>query len=228
VNRLYLIRHAENPANLTKQLSCRLVDYSLTPKGVLQAQQTAEYFQDKTINAIYTSPLKRAMETAAIIAQPLGLQPIVIEEFRELNVGELEGQPVTRELWAYHDSIIEAWFDGKPEICFPGGEDYFGLWGRMRRGVEQALAGRINQNIIVVGHGGMFTFTLKDFCRDIDLNWLRRVRNHNCAVTEVIVTRPNGKIEGELISWASHAHLHGEAADLVVGMLEVNQTTNHK
>ena len=41
MNHLYLVRHGENVANLTKEFSCCKVDYSLTAKGVLQAQQTA-------------------------------------------------------------------------------------------------------------------------------------------------------------------------------------------
>ena len=65
MNRLFLVRHGENVANLTKEFSYRLVDRSLTDKGVEQARQTAVYFQDKSIHAVYTSPLKRAAETAA-------------------------------------------------------------------------------------------------------------------------------------------------------------------
>jgi len=60
-NRLYLVRHGENLANLTKEFSYRQVDYSLTPKRVLQAQQTAACFTDKNIHEIYASPLKRAV-----------------------------------------------------------------------------------------------------------------------------------------------------------------------
>jgi broad specificity phosphatase PhoE len=64
MNRLYLVRHGENRANLTKEFSSRLVDYPLTAKGVLQAQQTADYFQQRAgaggIDAVYSSPLKRS------------------------------------------------------------------------------------------------------------------------------------------------------------------------
>jgi broad specificity phosphatase PhoE len=44
---LYLVRHGENLANITKEFSYRAVDYPLTPKGILQAEQTAEYFAAK-------------------------------------------------------------------------------------------------------------------------------------------------------------------------------------
>ncbi len=97
-NTIYLVRHAENTANLTKEFSHRLVDYSLTPKGILQAQQTAEYFTDKNIDEIYSSPLKRARETADIIAQKLHLPVGVVEQFREVNVGSLEGRPPTPKI----------------------------------------------------------------------------------------------------------------------------------
>ncbi|MCB0198167.1 MAG: histidine phosphatase family protein, partial [Anaerolineae bacterium] len=64
----YLVRHGENPANITKEFSYRDVDYSLTPKGVLQAQQTAAHFRNVPVDAVVASPLKRTRETAAIIA----------------------------------------------------------------------------------------------------------------------------------------------------------------
>ncbi|MCB0162068.1 MAG: histidine phosphatase family protein, partial [Caldilineaceae bacterium] len=81
----YLVRHGENPANLTKEFSYRDVDYSLTPKGVLQAQQTAAYFRNVPVDAVVASPLKRTRETAAIIADALGLPVEVMEDFREVN-----------------------------------------------------------------------------------------------------------------------------------------------
>src|SRR5689334_15064805 len=92
MNSLYLVRHGENWANITREFSHKKVDYSLTPKGILQAQQTAELFKSKQIDEIYASPLKRARETAEIIAQALGLDVVVVEHFREVNVGALEGQ----------------------------------------------------------------------------------------------------------------------------------------
>jgi broad specificity phosphatase PhoE len=59
MKRLYWVRHGESIVNLTKEFSHRLVDKPLTPKGTLQAQQTADYFIDKKIDAIYCSPLNK-------------------------------------------------------------------------------------------------------------------------------------------------------------------------
>ena len=214
---LYLIRHGENTANITKEFSHRLVDYSLTPKGVLQAQQTAEYFKNRQIDAIYCSPLKRAIETAEIIGQAIGIRPVIMEEFREVNVGALEMLGGSPENWATHDSIVRAWFEGQPEVLFPEGENYHMLLERMRSGVAQILRKQDGKQSIIVGHGGIFTFTLKDICRDVDLAMLIASYGHNCSITEVDVELQGDVLHGQLLQWAACTHLSGEAADLVSG-----------
>lgn len=217
MNHLYLVRHGENTANITKEFSHRKVDYSLTPKGELQARQTAQYFQDKGIQAIFTSPLKRAYETACWIAAPLGLPVTAVENFRETNVGDLEGQPPTVELWEQHGAILAAWKDGHPEIAFPGGEDFYTLCRRMRAGVEQVLAGKEGQRVLIVGHGGLFWLTLQDLCPQMDRKSLDH-ENHNCSITEILMDRdPAGRLSGTLLSWAKIGHLSGPAAELISG-----------
>ena len=217
MNRLYLVRHGENLANLTKEFSCRSVDYPLTPKGVLQAQQTAEHLAGKDIHEVYTSPLRRAAETAGIIAARLGLQAVAMENWREIDVGELEGRPVTRELWEHFHRVLGAWLDGRHDLGFPGGEDYWGLLARMRGGVEEVVRGKQRRNIVIVGHGGIFTLTLKDICPGVDLDWLRQARSQNCSISELLVELRQGGLWGQLVSWASHDHLSGDAADLIPG-----------
>jgi broad specificity phosphatase PhoE len=220
-DRLYLVRHGENAANLTKEFSYRQVDYSLTAKGVLQAQQTAAYFTDKTIHEIYASPLKRAVETADILARVLHVPVVVLEHFREVNVGALEGQPVSAENWGLYHRIFADWFAGKVTTTFPGGESYVTLWERMRAGLQQVLAHKAGRNMIIVGHGGLFTATVKDVCPGIDVEWLRHQPNHNCSITEIMTVWRDGIVAGELLHWASSAHLHGEAAEVVPGVPEV-------
>jgi broad specificity phosphatase PhoE len=222
MNRLYLVRHGENPANLTKEFSHRLVDYALTPKGVLQAQQTADYLAHQTIDSIYASPLKRARETAQVIAERLNLAVVVLEGLREVNVGNLEGQPPSTELWKRHNVIIADWLGGKPETCFPSGEDYVTLYRRTEESIKQMLQGKEDRHIVAVGHGGMFTFTLQDLCRNVDLAWLRQAENHNCSITEIDVEQLEGKLVGTLVRWASVDHLHGQAADFVPGMVQTD------
>lgn len=220
MNRLYLVRHGETLTNITHEFSCRYVDYPLTRKGVLQAHQTAEFLADRNIHDIYSSPLKRAVETAQIIAERIGLTPTIMENFREINVGQLEGGQLQAQ-WGEYLAVISDWFKGNTDRRYPGGENYTTLLQRMRLGIQQITANKTNRNIVVVGHGGIFTVTLKELCRNIDLNWLWETRCPNCSITEMHVVQNNGQLTCNLIDWASYRHLDGEAAELVSGIPDV-------
>ncbi len=211
-NTVYLIRHGENPANLTHDFSYKRVDFSLTAKGILQAEQTADYFKSQAPDEIYASPLKRARETAEIIARPFDLPVTLMENFREVNVGFLEGQPPTVENWNFHNRIIKDWVDGRRDVSFPGGENHFQLVRRMTSGLWEITHKKTDKRIIVVGHGGIFTWTLKCICPDVDMNMLMQVPSHNCSITEIELTTDADNVFGVLKAWASWSHLHGEAA----------------
>lgn len=218
MNRIFLVRHGENRANLTKEFSFKLVDYPLTEKGRLQASQTAAFFQDKPIRAIFSSPLKRASETAEIIAAGLNLPVNILEQFREVNVGILERKPPTAEVWEEHNQVISAWFEGHPERRFPGGENYYELQKRMQTGLAQVMDGLSDHNLIIVGHGGIFTFTIPHICPQVRPEDMRYIENHNCSITEIVIGWQNGKLQGKLIRYADTSHLSGKAAELVSGV----------
>ena len=218
MNHLYLVRHGENVANLTKEFSCNKVDYSLTAKGLLQARQTAVYLRSLHIDEVYCSPLKRAMETAQIIGDELGLPVVVLEDLREINVGDLEGRPANAADWKFHNEILEKWFDGQPQVTFPGGENGVMAWRRARRAVEYMCAGKSDRNIVAVGHGGLFTWTLLELCSSVDVNWLRHRDSANCSVSDIMVRSTNGRLDCDLVTWAEYGHLSGEAAALVRGI----------
>lgn len=214
-NTLYLVRHGENPANITHEFSYKLVDYSLTPKGVLQAEQTAAFFKDREINAIYSSPLKRAHETAQIIADPHCLPVTVVEGFREVNVGVLELMPPDKETWQLHDQIIADWFAGKLERTFPKGENFLELAERMRNGLLEATQGREHQHIVIAAHGGCITALVRSICAGASRE-LSYINMYNCAITTIELATSGDQLRGSLRSWANIAHLSGVAAPLVL------------
>lgn len=216
-NDVYLIRHGENPANLTKEFSCRVVDYSLTPKGILQAQQTGLCFSKLglTFQGLYASPLKRAAETAGYIGAALGIPPVVMENFREVQAGDLELTPPTAETWRLNNEITLGWLHGKEDVRFPGGENYVELRDRMVAGLRRILRGRSAERLIVVGHGGIFSFTLKDLVPGADLKALLGQENHNCSISHLRMRLEGDHLECELVSWADIAHLSGPAAQVV-------------
>jgi broad specificity phosphatase PhoE len=197
-NTLYLVRHGENRANLTKEFSYKLVDYPLTPKGVLQAEQTAVFFQSTIpLNAAYVSPLK-------------------------VNVGNFEMREPTEENWREHDQIFHQWFKGNLTVAFPGGENFLDLVARIKLGLLKATRRRDGERILIAAHGGSLSALIYTYCpREHSL--INGIMD-NCAITEIeLLTSDDEILDGTLHSWASSAHLSGEAAQLVSPLLEYDR-----
>lgn len=207
---LYVVRHGENPANINREFSYKLIDYSLTLKGARQAEETATFFAAHGIDAIYSSPLKRAYETAEAIARPLGLPITIVEEFRENNVGDLESQPVTEENWALHDRIIADWYVGRHDVSFPGGESFIGLVDRIKAGLTQVLeeAGdAAPKRIVIVAHGGILSGLARGIAHEPDLAAVAARRVENCSVSEFSARLGDNGLEVHLRDWAACEHL---------------------
>jgi probable phosphoglycerate mutase len=218
MNTIYWVRHGENKANLTKELSHRLVDYPLTAKGRMQAAQTAAWFSSLPVKAVYTSPLLRAVETAQAIAGMLGLPVRIEENFREINVGDLEKNPGSRESWAENERIFRSWVGGSLETSFPGGENFLQLLERTRRGYLRVLSEFPGQTVVIVAHGGNFITSLRAFCPDVELAWLLANESHNCSITRLEMEAIGEIVSGRLLEWGFAGHLSGEAANLVSGI----------
>lgn len=208
---LYVVRHGENPANLNREFSYKLIDYSLTEKGVRQAEETAAFFREKAIAAIYSSPLKRARETAQIIAAPLYLPVTLVEAFRENNVGDLERDPPTEAAWALHDSIIADWFAGRHDALFPGGEDFHTLLRRVKTGLIETLAdlGAVPEakRAVIVAHGGILNGMARGIAHEPDLAAIEARKCANCSVSEFAARLVDGELELHLREWSACDHL---------------------
>jgi broad specificity phosphatase PhoE len=211
MNRVYFVRHGEGQDNVARQFSYRRVDRPLTARGRLQAEQTAEYLAGIPIDGIFCSPMKRAHETAQVIARRLGKELTVLEEFREVNVGDLDGQGFSDETWGIYHDITNHWYAGNSSIAYPGGEDYVTLWERMQKGLKKVISGHSNCNFVIVGHGGIFTSTLRDYCPGLKMSWLQNVEYYNCAITELEIEILNGDLRGRIVDWANYRHMSGEA-----------------
>jgi len=115
VTTLYLIRHGETEGSETKRYKGS-IDVPLSENGQRQMEQVAKrlnrsYNSYKTyngLNAVYTSPLSRALKSAEIIAEPHCLKPIVISDLRERNFGIWEGMSFT-EIKEKYPQEFEAW-----------------------------------------------------------------------------------------------------------------------
>lgn len=211
MNRVYFVRHAEGEDNVARQFSYKRVDRPLTERGRLQATQTAEYLANISIDGIFCSPMKRTLETAQTIGRRLDKELTVLEDFREVNIGDLDGQDFDDQTWAIYHDITHAWYTGKASVAYPCGEDYVSLWERMERGLKKVIGDHTNCNFVIVGHGGIFTATLKEYCPGLEVGWLQNIEYYNCAITELELDIIDGKLQGRIIRWASYAHMSEEA-----------------
>jgi probable phosphoglycerate mutase len=160
---LYLLRHGESHANLTRTFSYRHVDLGLTERGLEQAAKVARYFADKPIARVFSGPLLRAQQTAEPIARATGAPMEIVEALRELDVGSLEGRN-DEPGWAIHDSILRRWGAGDLDARFPDGENYHEVHARITGFLDRLAADFPDQDLIAVGHGGIFCSVLPQVC----------------------------------------------------------------
>ncbi len=147
---LQLARHgqtADNAAGLI--LGHR--DPPLSAVGRTQAAQLAPKVLAIGVQAIWTSPLLRARQTAAVIGETIGTEPTVLADLIESDRGSWEGQP-THAVATSSPELYAAFEDGDPEFTFPGGESLRHQVKRTRRALDLIAAGP--QPSLVVAHAG--------------------------------------------------------------------------
>src|SRR5262249_9456798 len=129
---LYLIRHGATEANLARppRLQGRRHNPPLTRLGVRQAEATRGFLAIRPVDHCYSSPLLRAVQTAAIVAAPHGLSPVPVDALTECDVGRWEGLD-----WAtirYLDAENYERFSANPaEHGYPGGESFAQVYLRV-------------------------------------------------------------------------------------------------
>jgi broad specificity phosphatase PhoE len=87
------VRHGETPDNIKKIISgaVKCADVELTDRGLDQARQTAQTLSKRPVHHLYASDLRRAKQTAEIIAQHVNRQPVYTDLLREIDYGTAEG-----------------------------------------------------------------------------------------------------------------------------------------
>jgi broad specificity phosphatase PhoE len=165
---LYFVRHGESEANTRHVISNRESTFHLTPKGRLQAKTLAWKLIDISFGAIFSSPILRARETAEIFSTALDIPYQVTEALREYDCGILE-EKSDEESWGHHSQYYEDWvlrrqYGNKPE----GGECFLDIQNRFVPFLEDLSQGNEDKNILLVGHGGLFTLMLPIVLTNVD------------------------------------------------------------
>ena len=149
--KLILIRHGETPWNHQRRIQGGSSDTVLSPLGKRQIKSLGLALKEEKLSAIYSSPLKRAIETAKTIAKYHDNLKVLIEpELRELEVGELEGVPITKLGTDFSNFLIQ-WREGEGTEKLPGGESLADLQSRAWAIVQHIVAEH-QGNVVLVSH----------------------------------------------------------------------------
>ena len=152
---LYFVRHGESEANLLREFSNRGYKHGLTKRGFQQAAQLGLSLHGIPFEKIYTSPLKRAFQTAEILKEHLNCPLEISDALREFDTGVLEGKS-DPESWGIHTRVFNQWLGGNWEARIPGGESHLDIQARFIPFIERLTQKFSSENIILVGHGGLF------------------------------------------------------------------------
>jgi 2,3-bisphosphoglycerate-dependent phosphoglycerate mutase/probable phosphoglycerate mutase len=152
IEQLILVRHAETEHNVAG-IAQGWGDSALSERGARQTRALAARVAGLAPNALFSSPLQRAMTMAGAVAETTGLEIVVLDDLREINLGRWEGQSYL-EVRRTDAEGTRRWRDD-PDFACPGGESHNDLLRRMNstfRTIEEHANGRPTRAVVVT-HG---------------------------------------------------------------------------
>ncbi|HST03692.1 MAG TPA: histidine phosphatase family protein [Chloroflexia bacterium] len=209
---VYLVRHGETTWNAEHRFQGHL-DVELSRKGLAQAEAVAKWLATQPVHfaALFSSDLKRAVQTAQIIGKRVGLIPQLYRGLRELHGGEWQGL-LRAEIEARFPGKLDLWDEQLDSFTVPGGESLPAVQRRIYATYEKIVAEHTGEAIIIVSHGAALT-TLLAALHDWDLveTWqTRQARMGNTGVT--VVAHDHHTDSHDLLLLNSSEHLTEEGA----------------
>lgn len=172
-----LIRHGKTAGNLTGNYVGGRTDQPLCPQGVAELEALPRH----EARRLYVSPMLRCRQTAAILFP--GLEPVVVEEFRECDFGAFENRNF-HDL--EHDGAYRAWVEGNCAGPIPGGEHPDQFMARCRAAFAPLLKHPAEGTTALVVHGGTIMAILSGFARPERPYFSYQAKNgrgYRCALT---------------------------------------------
>lgn len=198
---LLLIRHGETEWNAAARIQGH-TDIALNSVGLAQAEALAAALADTRIDAVYSSDLLRARQTAAPLLRGRGLTMLLDRGLRERAFGSFEGSSFA-ELALRHADACERWRRRDPAFAAPGGgERLDAFYARVTTAALRIAAAHPGGCVALVSHGGALDCLHR--CAtgqqlDAPRTWVLR----NAAINRVLVAE--GRMT--LIGWDDGAHL---------------------
>ncbi|MCA8199569.1 histidine phosphatase family protein [Burkholderia sp. AU33545] len=208
---ILFIRHGETAWNRIKRIQGH-IDIPLADTGLAQAQRLAvrlarEAHEGQRIDAIYSSDLMRAQQTAQPFADALGLPLRLQEGLRERAYGVFQGHDST-EIETLFPDAYAAWQTRDPGFAPDGGESQRAFYHRVLHALEPIVAAHQGGRIACVAHGGVLDCVYR-FANGLDLSAPRSYQLLNTSIN--VVDYVDGR--AQVVQWADVSHLDTASDD---------------
>lgn len=154
MTKIILIRHGESLGNAVRRLLGH-TDLDLSELGYMQAECTARVLADEKIDAVYSSDLLRAYNTALPHAKMRSLQVNGRRALREINIGEWEGMLVSEVKEKFGDMYDKEWLGSFGTFRFPGGESTIEAGERFYSECEQIARENEGKTLLIAAHAAV-------------------------------------------------------------------------
>ena len=166
----------------------------LTDKGREQARALAESLRGRRVARAFTSTMQRAVESAAVAAEVLGVGVVELDGLEEFSVGALAGRDFDDpEL----ESVHNAWRNGDLGQLIPGGETGEQVVARYREALQEIADLHRGETVLVFSHGGVMSFVLPRIATPVRRDLLEREFLPHCEPAEVEVDADGYRV----LSW---------------------------
>jgi broad specificity phosphatase PhoE len=155
---LIFIRHAETDLAGT---FCGHSDPPLNARGEAQVDDLIALFTSEPFDAIYSSDLRRAVNTATALAQAFAVPCTATSNLREIYFGDWEAL-TWAEIERRDADYVRRWTESFPDLAAPNGEFYAAFESRVLSEVDRLLGLAANKRIAVVTHGGVMRIVLRN------------------------------------------------------------------
>jgi broad specificity phosphatase PhoE len=204
--RILLVRHGQSIHNLLGIIQGNEINSALTLLGTRQVLCAVERIKNFKSDILYSSPLKRAAETASVIGDDSGLTPVMIDSLHEINAGIFTGKRLD-ECASEWRKYFNIWNEGQTWKKIPGGESFDDVAKRMADNLKY-IVGNAGERIVVVSHNAAIGIFIKSIAGDTgskDCIPKGGTRNGGAAISEVEFDDESGRFLARYAMDSSHA-----------------------
>lgn len=210
--RIIAVRHGETAWNADARIQGHQ-DVELNDTGRLQARRLGQALADENPAAIYSSDLRRALQTAEAVARTTGAPLIAAPGLRERGFGAFEGRTF-EDVQVHAPEHARRWRQRDPDYApAGGGESLTALRARVQRTVDELAARHAGALIVLVAHGGVMD-VLYRLATHQGLQAPRTWVLANAAINRLLWSRASGLA---LVGWGDTRHLTERGRDELHG-----------